>query len=281
MANLTQPDLAARGKEARLRALIEDLLDELVEYHTGVYQHPRYPLALAVWFGKSPEATENFLLELFSGLATDKFAEPPVRVSLHWKTGSNEPPFVTIHATSVDHFTHELNSNPQALARFFDRADVLYFDKKLLNESILQAFNVITEPAGLARGWYISPEEYTKSAAVRSLLASHGHTRPEIGLVKMEESPDFENCRGLLHAEVNQRWLPLSVGGVTNYVFYNDWLAGRRGYFLLEGGSVYQIQKFEVKTAPEYSTRVLEKSRDDRYPEVYLRAVHPSERPAA
>ncbi len=273
MADLAQLDLAAKGGEARLRALLEDLTD----YHKGVY--PGNPLALAVWFGKSPKNPQHNLLELFSGLPMNKIAGP-TRVSLLWKTGSNEAPFVDLYATSVDYFLEQLSSDPQAISHFFDRFEILYFDKQLLNDQVLRAFNAITEPAGLMKGWYVSSEEYGKSRTLRNLLAARGQ-RPEIGLVKIEESPDFENCRGLLHAEINQRWLPLSPGGLSNYVFFNDYRDGRPGYFLFQGGSLYHVVKFEVKTAPEYSTRLLEKLRDDRYPEVYLRAVHPVEQPAA
>ncbi len=274
MADLAQLDLAARGGEARLRALLEDT----VEYHKGIY--PGNPLALAVWFGKSPRDPEHNLLELFSGFPMNNIAGP-TRVPLLWKTGSMEAPFVVIYATSVDYFVEQLSSNARALSHFFERFEVLYFEKRLLNERVLQAFNVITEPPGLSKGWYVSSEEYAKLKTVRNLLSSHGHMRPEIGLVKIEESPDFENCRGLLHAEVSQKWLPLSPGGLSPYMFFNDLQDGRPGYFLFEGGSVYRLVKFEVRTAPEYSSRVLEKPRDDRYPEVYLRAVHPPEQAAA
>jgi hypothetical protein len=279
MAHLPQLDLAARGGEARLRALIEDLLPELVEYYKGLY--PRFPLALAVWFGKSPGSTEHSLLVLFSGSRNDRI-EGPTRVSVHWKTGSEGPPFLNVYATSVDHFAQELRSNRQGLDKYFENAEVLYFNKELLlNTRVLEAFRVITEPEGLIKGWYISPEEYAESITPRSLLAAHGHTRPEIGLVKIQESADFETCRGLLHAEVSQTWLPLSPEGLSAYTFFNDLQAGRPGCFLFEGGAVYRLLKFEVKTAPEYSTRVLEKPRDDRYPEVYLRAVYAPEQPAA
>ena len=274
MADLAQLDLGARGGEARLRALLEDL----IEYHKGVYPHNR--LALAVWFGKSPKNPEHNLLELFSGLPMNKIAGP-TRVSLLWKTGSKEGPFVDIYATSVNYFVEQISSNPRALSHFFERFEVLYFDKQLLNDQVFQVFNVVTEPPGLMKGWYVTSDEYAKSKTVRNLLASHGHIRPEIGLVKIEESPDFENCRGLLHAEVNQRWLPLSPGGLSAYSFFNDLQDGRPGYFLVQGGSLYRLVKLEVKTAPEYSMRVLEKLRDDRYPEVYLRAVHPPEQAAA
>src|SRR5438445_707411 len=43
MANLAQFDLRTKGREARVRALLEDLTD----YHKGIYPHNR--LALAVW----------------------------------------------------------------------------------------------------------------------------------------------------------------------------------------------------------------------------------------
>ncbi len=101
-----------------------------------------------------------------------------------------------------------------------------------------------------------------------ALLAAYGQSRPYIGLVKTDEAKDFEFCRGFLNAEIGQRWLPISQGGLTNYSFFIDIRSDRPGYFLFEGGSLYQILKFEIKTAPEYATRVLERSRDDRYVEV-------------
>ncbi|PYU93986.1 MAG: hypothetical protein DMG25_07905 [Acidobacteria bacterium] len=270
VADLAQLDLKAKGGEFRLRALLEDL----VEYHKGVY--PTSRLALAVWFAKSPEGTDQNLLELFHGLRKDpKRLVLNERQSLLWKTGSEGPPFVNIHATSVEYFEEQLKSNPQEVAKYFERSEVLYFDKQLLNEDILQAFNVFTEPSGLIKGWYLSREVYNDVLTGRYSVMSRQQTRPEIGLVKIEESADFEYCRGPLNVEVSQRWLPLSAGALSTYTFYNDLQDGRPGYFLFQGGSLYRLLKIEVKTAPEYSARLLEKLRDDRYPEVYLRAVHP------
>jgi hypothetical protein len=77
-------------------------------------------------------------------------------------------------------------------------------------------------------------------------------------------------CMSRSNVEVEQGWLPLSPEGVRNYQFYTDTQADRTGYFLFEGGALYRIVKFEVKKAPEYSRYVLEKPRDDRYPEVFL-----------
>jgi len=152
-----------------------------------------------------------------------------------------------------------------------------------LTPEILEVFNVITEPSGLLKGWYVSVDQFAKPpfATVRSLLAAYGGARPYVGIVKVEESADFEYCRGLLHTEISQRWLPFNtIGGLSIHQFYEDFEAGHPGYFLFEGGSLYQIQKFELKMAPEYSARVLEGTRDGRYVEVYLHAVHPSDQPA-
>ena len=276
MADSARLDLATKGEEARLRALLEDF----VYYYKGVY--PKRPLALAVWFEKSPGTVDHNLLVLFAGRGRDQINYIPSESDpLFWKTGSSGPPFVNIHSTSVDFFAGQFSSNPQGLARFFDRPEVLHFDKDQLTEPILRAFNVITEPSGLLKGWYVSADEIVTGAPVQNLLSKHSHSRPEIGLVKVYESEDFKSCRGLLHIEVSQRWLPISSGALSDYSFYRDFVGGHPGYFLFQGGSLYQLLKFETKTDPEYSRFVLEKTRDGRYPEVYLRAVPASEGSAA
>ena len=283
MAELAKVDLARGGEEARLRALLEDL----VEYYKGVY--PTQPLALAVWFGKSPRSQEHNLLVLFTGRGKGRIHSIPhepldIRHDtepLFWKTGEGGPPWVNIHSTVVDYFAELLDSKPQDLAKFFDKFDVLYFNKDLLPEAIIREFNVITEPSGLLKGWYVSAAEFVPGTTVRELLSRRIHARPEIGIVKTEESPDFQYSRGVLHMEISQRWLPLSPGALSVYSLYNDQVAGSPGYFLFQGGSLYQLLKFEIKTAPEYSSRLLEKTRDDRYAEVYLRAVHTPQSTAA
>jgi hypothetical protein len=273
MANLAQFDMGIRGREARIRALLEDV----TQYHRGIY--PQNLLALAVWFGRSPEGQEQRLLELFSGLPNDGFAN--TRFSLLWKTGVERPPFVNIRATSVEHFSRLLRESPEQLAPYKENYEVLYFDKRLVSPDILDVFDVITEPPGLIKGWYITESEYEKSKSIQGLASLHEHARPEFGLVKLEESADFENSRGVLHVEVTQKWLPISPEGIRAYTYYNDYQAGRYVYFLFEGGALYKVLKFEVKTAPEYAGRLLGKTPDDRYPEVYLRAVHPLAQPAA
>jgi hypothetical protein len=267
MAELAQLDLRGRGREARVRALLEDL----TEYHKGIYPHNR--LALAVWFRKSPESQEQQLLELFSGEPKEGIAE--THFSLLWKAG-----YVNLRATSTNYFLQLLTGYPEQIAPYRDSFEVLYFDKKLLNPEILDTFHVITEPPGLLKGWYVSESEYAKTKNIRDLLSAHSHTRPEFGLVKTEESADFENCRGLMHTEVSQKWVPFSPEGIKSYTYYNDAQVGTPVYFLFEGGSLYKVLKFEVKTVPEYSSRLLGKTRDDRYPEVYLRAVRPPEQSA-
>jgi hypothetical protein len=273
MADLAQLDSKAKGGEVRLRALLEDL----VQYHTGVY--PRNQLALVVWFDKSPSSDEHHLLELFSGVRGE-FAKTE-HLSLLWISGSEGPPIASIDATSVRYFAEQLESKPNILAKYFKNYEVLYFDKQLLPASVLRDFKVITEPSGLMKGWYVRAHQYAKSETVGSLLAARGNASPSVGLVKIEESPDLESCRGLLHVEVNQKWVPLSPEGLQNYLYYTDQQEGRPGYFLFEGGSLYLLVKFEVKTTPEHSARVLEKLPDDRYPEVYLRAVPPPQQSAA
>jgi hypothetical protein len=271
MADLAQLNLASKGAEIRLRSLLEDV----VQGHFGVY--PQYRLALAVWFAKSGGNIQR-LLELFSGPPSNQFAT--TRFSLLWKTGSEGPPLVEVSATSVDYFSQQLTSNPVALGPFFDNWEVLYFDKSLLPGNITSAFQIVTEPAHFLKGWYVEADR-AKGKTIRDLLSSYETLKPDIGLVKTEESQDFENCRGLLHVEHNQIWVPISLNGLRIYTFYNELQQGKPGVFLFRGGSLYIPLKFEEKTAPEYSNLVLKRLPDDRYPEVYLRAKHPPEQSAA
>jgi len=199
-----------------------------------------------------------------------------------WRTGIEEPPYLEVHASSVEHFTDELRAKPADLDRYRTRAEVLYFDKKLLSDEILKFFNIVTTPSGLIRGWYLDQEAFSRSLKGEISLHSRMQGRPELGIIKTEESPDFAYAKGLLHMEISQRWVPLSPGALVPYTWYSDWRSNRPGYFLFEGGSLYQILRYEVKTAPEYQSRfhLVEKLPDDRYAEVYLRAVSPSERAA-
>jgi hypothetical protein len=275
MAELLQLDWKALAKEANVRALLEDL----IEYYKGVYKGQR--LALAVWYGRAPLADEYELLVLFTGPPMNRIVKSE-RQSLLWKTGVNQPPFVNIYATSVEDFSGLLGSNRESLRQYFEKPRILYFDKHALSsKGILEAFGVLTEPDGLIKGWYLSADQYDKTQTVGSLLASRGLARPSVGIVKTWESPRAKTCRALVHVEFDQKWLPSSPEGIVHQTYYSEWLGGHPGYFLLEGGAMYNILKFEVIRASEYSARVLEKLRDDRYPEVYLRAVYPPQQPAA
>lgn len=272
MADLAQLDLRAKGGEARLRALLEDV----VESHMGI--RPGYRLALAVWFRKTLENQDQHLLELFTGVPMEGINDE--RISLLWKTGSNIPPFVNIRFTSVDYFTKLLGAYPDQVNPYRDKYEILYFDKNLLNPPIIEGFNILTEPSGLIKGWYIGENE-AQGKSIQTLISTQSHIRPYIGLVKTQESADFENCRGLLHVEVSQKWRPLSPEGIRSYDYYRDQQNGSPGYFLFEGGALYRVLKFEIRTVPEYASGLLSKTSDDRYPEVYLRAVHPPTRTAA
>src|SRR5579863_1297820 len=112
MANLAQFDLGTRGREARVRALLEDLVQE----HMGV--RPQFRLAMAVWFRKSPSADEQNLLELLTGPPIEGIARD--RLSLLWKTGSASPPYVNIYATSVDDFLKLAVADPNQTALYQD-----------------------------------------------------------------------------------------------------------------------------------------------------------------
>jgi hypothetical protein len=275
MAHPTEIDLATKGGEAMLRALLEDL----VEDYRGV--RPSHRLALAVWFGKGSGDPQQNLLMLFTGTPMKEVLQE----SLSWTTGLKSLPIVHVQVdyTSVAYFLEQLRMDSPKLRPYTQNYEVLdpYVKKDLLDVQILNFFKVITEPSGLMKGWYVGADEYARCSTLRKLHTSFSQLKPEIAVVKIGESEDFENCRGLLHVEVNQRWIPLSPGTLSTFAFYNDSLDRRPGYFLFEGGSLYQILKVEVKKVPEYADRVLQRLRDDRYAEVYLRAVPLPERTAA
>lgn len=205
MAVLAHPDFGAKSREFKLRALLEDF----VEPYQGV--RPGYQLALAVWFGKSLDSDNQNLLALFTTEMNEIGKEQPR--SLLWKTDAPGPPYVTLYWTSVRHFSEELQRNPSSLQPFLERFEVLDFDTQLIDQRIQRAFNVITEPPGLLKGWYISADQFEKTKTVRNLLSLYAQVGPHIGLVKVDESRDFEDCRGLLQVEVAQRWVPVSPGG--------------------------------------------------------------------
>jgi hypothetical protein len=277
MGNLASLDMRARGGEARLRALLEDL----VQYYVGVY--PQNPLALVVWFEKAPDRPEQNLLALFAGSLRNEITVTP-RQSLAWKTGVEGPPYLEVHASSVEHFGQQLANDPLRLSMYRSHAEILFFDKKHLSDEITRFFNIVTAPPGLIRCWYIDTDTYNKYQRRELTLRSQMTGRPHLGIVKTYESPDFMSAKGVPHLEYSQRWLPLSLDAVKNYAWYNDWQShpDRRTYLLVEGGSLYQILRFEVVTAPDYASKFqfLEKLPDDRYPEIYLRAVLPTENAA-
>jgi hypothetical protein len=273
VGNLAQLDLRNRADEALLRALIEDLVEQYKGYYPG--QH----LVLATWFGKSPGSQVQDVLLLYSepwgqGVSVHKFAVSDP-ISLMWKNGTNAPPFVRLHVTSVEYFDHLLTHERSAVNHYLEGADVVLFVRQGLTPTLLKEFRIQTEPAGLIKGWYIDTDAFKKTSTIQGLLGLRAHARPEVGFLKTEESPDFRTRRGLIHVEVSQRWLPLSPSGIQAYSYYTDWRRGHPGFFLFELGSLYKIINFEIKTAPEYSSRVLEASRDDRYPEVSLQGPPP------
>ena len=162
MANLAQLDLGARAQEAQIRSLLEDL----TESYVGVRADSR--LALAVWWGvKSFGFGQQHLLFLYSGTPMGEFL--PVKVPLYWKTGAEGPPFVFIQATDVNLFSNLLETNPRQVAHYQVDYEVIYFDKRLLTTQVLNFFQVITEPPGLMKGWYVDEEKYKHSKSIAEL----------------------------------------------------------------------------------------------------------------
>ena len=222
MSDLASLDFRRLGGEARLRALLEDL----VQYYVGVYPHN--PLALVVWFEKSPDRPEQNLLALFAGKLRDTIKITP-RESLRWKTGVEEPPYVEVHSTSVEYFTHEIVNQPDRVARYRVQAEILYFSNRILTDEIRKFFTIITAPSGLIRGWYIDRDQFDRYSKGELSLSSSMQHRAELAIVKTEESPDFLYAKGLPHIEINQRWLPISPD-ITNYAkprnFAENYLTG-------------------------------------------------------
>jgi hypothetical protein len=210
------------------------------------------------------------------------------RQPLYWKTRSVVAPFVDIDLYNLDDFAQELASGNPTFTGYNQNYEVLFFDRMLLQSQyarLIDFFNILTAPPGLIRCWYIDSDTYSQYQRRELTLRSQMAWRPHLGILKTYESPDFMFAKGVPHVEFDQRWLPLSLAAVKNYAWYSDWQSHpeQRTYLVVEGESLYQILRFEVKTAPDYATKfqLLEKLPDDRYPEVYLRAVLPTEHAAA
>jgi len=283
MANLATFDLKARGREARVRALLDDLVQAHIE------GRPMAKMALAVWYHKSPGNEEQFLLELIVVDGFDFKGFDNQRLSLLWKSGSEGQPYANVRVTSVGYFLDLLAGDPAEVARYHEaNFEVLYFDKDLLvrgqpDSKLLDLFHIVTDPPGLMKGWYVTEDEHDKSSSPQTLLSRRGSAKPTLGMVKVWESPDLAHSRGILHVQVGGKWVPLSPEGIQAYTYYADAQNGRRVFLIFEGGALYEVLRFEVKTAPEYAGRLglLENAPDDRYPEVYMRAVPPPARPAS
>lgn len=272
MAGLTQIDWQSVANEANVRALLEDFVSQYT-------RSPVNELALAVWFERSPQAAEHKLLMLFTGPEMNNIEL--AHHALLWKSGVEGPPFIVVHWTSVAFFTQQLRAHADFVQRSFPDPKVIYFQRHLLSRDIVDAFGIAPQaPPHLIKVWIVTQDEYVKEHSIQRLRATR-RGRPETGILKTWESDDFETCRALIHFEVGQRWLPSSPEGITQFEFYVDWQRGRTRYFLAELGALYQIVKFEVIYAPDYAGLVIERRPDDRYVEVYLRAVHPPKEPAA
>ncbi len=295
MAVLAQVDWQSLANEAQVRALLKDFVSHYTlsgpnqlalavwfEKSSGLGDHGQHGPSLMPHFGlpqKSPGAGEHKLLMLFTGPVMNKMEFD--RQPLLWKAGVDGPPFIVIHWTSLAFFSQLLRSNSTVVQESFPDAEVIHFQKRLLPRDILEAFRIVTEPSHLIKVWCVYHDQYGKGQTVQSLLSSRAGRRPEVGIVKTLESPDFESCKAIFHVEVGQEWRPANPEGIMHSSgFYSDWLSGRPCYLLAEGGAFYYVEKFEVIYAPDYERLVLERRPDDRYLEVYLRTVHPPEQPA-
>src|SRR5580704_15803632 len=174
MATLAPFDPKARGRDARIRALLEDLVQA---HKVG---RPFVNMALAVWYRKSPGSEDQFLLELimvdgfdFKGMQND-------RLSLLWKSGSEGQPYANVSVMSVDYFLDLLAGHPAEVAQYHEGSfEVIYFDKGLLSGDpsyfkLFDLFHIVTDPRGLMKGWYVTEEEFGKVTNVQSLLSRRG-----------------------------------------------------------------------------------------------------------
>jgi hypothetical protein len=91
------------------------LLEDLVQGHIGV--RPEFRLALAVWFQKSPESDDQYLLELMTGPAIREILSD--RISLLWKTGNEGPPYANVRVASIEHFASLAATNPSGNYPFY------------------------------------------------------------------------------------------------------------------------------------------------------------------
>lgn len=246
-------------------------LENLINSHLRIEDEE---LAIAIWF-KKEDKKKVYLMEgvFLPGSHENKPQLPPLEIehgssALGWGI-SQTVHHVIIYSPKIT-LEYMIKKNDPLIKQLCADSEILYFNQEFLSPLILETFGIVVEPSNFIKGWYLEQKNLAEIIDNRNKIDHWFSSRPEIGIMQTSESTDFRRKVGIMHVEINGKWLPSTNEGVKSYSWYSDWVEGKPGYFLLRGGKIFKIEGFEIKRLPEVSKKVVESNAFDYYVEVYL-----------
>lgn len=256
--------------------LIRTKLENLIESHLRIEDEI---LSLAIWFNK--DDTER--VHLMENIVLPQYEEnhepyEPLEFE-HASYAKGWEIDIPLHHILIYSYPPEkvleymIRKEDPWIREFLNNFSVLYFNSSLLSSEILETFNIITEPKNFIKGWYLEKRSLDQLRRSKNEIYRWQSSKHEIGILQTSESIDFNRKVGIMHVEINGKWLPSTKNGVQSYTWYKNSVERIPGFFLFEGGKIYKIEGFEVKRLPEVSKKVIQQNKYDEYVEVHLSAL--------
>jgi len=245
-------------------------LEKLVWAHRYL---PDRAVLLAIWYRKSDQR-EIHLMEAYDSKEAPQIPVIPVHL-LHENNSSNWPFAEPLHHILLFSGRSQLewmiaNNDPLVGELQKDR-EVIFIQPDELSPSILQTLMIRTQPDGLVKGWYIPAPNL--ESMIQTGQRRTPDARPTVGVLQVSTLTDLDRKAGITHVEVDGRWLPSTKNGVNSYTWYTDSVQGQPGAILFEGGDLFQIKGFEIRTSMDYSRKVLSPNSGDEYIEAHLSRI--------
>ena len=256
--------------------LVRSRLDNLIESHLRIEDEI---LSLAVWFNKDDTKKVHLLENIaIPQYESHKERYEPLEIE-HGKNAKGWELDIPLHHVIIYSYPPEkeleylIKNEDPWIHEFCNNFGVLYFNSNTLSSLILETFNIITEPEDFIKGWYLEKRHLDQMRREKNEIYRWQSSKYHIGILQTSESIDFHKKVGIMHVEINSKWLPSTKEGVHNFVWYKNWLERIPGFFLFEGGKIYKIEGFEVKRLPRTSKKVIQPNKYDEYVEVHLSSL--------